>query len=178
MRRLPHPSAPILAGRRDGTEPHQAFVSSAVLRAPTGKQEMHKWQCCERAVLQRLCCSPKHCTPPLQLVTNGRDLRDRIPPSFAFIKRSPRKCDFFSCEQRYQKLMKSELHHFCVHFLFSLPLELSFPSLSQAATDSHVLRQERFNRKAEVMHLCLLPSLPALATVTVSPGSRMTQSSS
>lgn len=45
--------------------------------------------------------------------------------------------------------MKSELHHFCVHFLFSLPLELSFLSLSQAATDSHVLRQESFTLCAQ-----------------------------
>lgn len=92
----------------------------------------------EHAALQRSCCSPVHCTPPLQLVTNGRELRDRIPPSFAFIKRSPRKCDFFSCEHRYQKLMKSELSHCCVHFLFSLPLGLIFLSLSQATTDSHM----------------------------------------
>lgn len=92
----------------------------------------------EHAVLQILCCSPVHCTPPLQLVTNGRELRDRIPPSFAFIKRSPRKCDFFfPCEHRYQKLMKSELSHCCVHFLLSLPLGLIFLSLSQATTDSH-----------------------------------------
>lgn len=111
----------------------------------------------------KLCCSPVLCTPPLQLVTNGRELRDRIPPSFAFIKRSPRKCDFFSCEQISEANEIWTQSLLCeASFQSSFRIELPFPFTGYCRLP-YVLWQARFNRKAEVMHPCLLPTLPALS---------------
>lgn len=137
MRRPPYPSAPISARRGDATQPQTTSISCARGSPQDRKAHIHKRRRRECAVCQQ--ASLQSYTPHSILLISYKckGTERQISRLALHLLKGHQGNVIFPCEQRYQKLMKPELHHCCLPFLFSFHLEMNFLSPSQDNPGSH-----------------------------------------
>lgn len=125
------------ARRGDATRPQKTAISSARGSPQDSKAHVHKCQRCERAVCQQasLQSYAPHSIPLISYKCKGTERQ--ISHLALHLLKGHQGNVIFACEQRSQKLMKPELHHCCVPFLFSFHLEMNFLSPSQDNPGSH-----------------------------------------
>lgn len=137
---LDFPSAPGSARRRDGRGPQKIIrllLLSCGLPCATRAQMPVLRVCCPSAGFAAIPSMALHTSILISYKCIIKELKE-IPSLALHLLKGHQGNVNSSCEQRYQKIMKSELDHCCVHFLFSLHLEMSSLSPAQATTDSHM----------------------------------------